>query len=446
MYKLLFPFLLIARLGLACRTSNAIAEWQPQSPDPPQLDAQALPRLLVNPKADSLNMQVVDFGSQQTDTRLLTRASSLGAVLSGEYQLLGDILVTNADEFFGLTLGEASPNGLWLAVESPDGLRLLRVDGASALLSASGKSPAWSPDGNWLAYRDDDGLWVLRVGVNTAPQKWSSQPYEPLAWSPDNGQVFLREGGVALLIDAATQKTTRLARVDASQIRGKPVWSPRQPEIYVRYGNNGLLDPSSAHSQPDNIQSRLVAIPTSGISASLRDLLPNRRDLGVSNFLLSPDGSLLLARHFACQTAFGNTLFPFIPQRGCSGSLLLVETATGNYQTLENVPLGGAWAWENGLPPVDLSSLPLPATASPAATAASGHPLGQSGERLGTVTTVLAVVEGEAALALALGANTSQPLLSPAPGYAYVAIRQRVSTQGVGAERSVPFLAQYAGG
>lgn len=453
--RLLFPIFLAALLGLACRTGSGGAEWQPNSSVAPQFDARSLPRLLVNPGDASLSIQVVDFGSQQADTRLLTRAPSLDAVLSSEYQLVGDILVTKSDEFFGLTAALPASTGLWQAAETADGLWLARVDGASGLLSASGQSPAWSPDGNWLAYRDDSGLWFVNVAVSAAPQKWSGTPYEPLAWSPDNQQILLRDGSAALLFDVATQATTRLSGVDASQIRGKPAWSLTKPEIYARYGNNGLLDPGSAHPQPDNIQSRLVAISTSGLSASLRDLLPNRRDLGVSDFLLSPDGSLLFARHFVCQTAFGNILFPFIPQRECSGSLLLVETATGNYQTLENGPLDGFWAWETSLPPADLSTLPLPESSASAAPAASGHPfwqpgaepgqnpataipLGQSGERLGVITTIVTVIKGEAALALTLGADTQPPLLPPSPGYAYIAVRQRVT--GAGSGRSGLYL------
>ncbi len=437
MGKLLIPFLFILLVLLAC--GGGETEWQPNSATLPRLDGQTLPRLLVQPTAGSGSLVIVEIGTGQAASRTLTRAAGLNAVLAGEYQVAGDILA-GQDQFFGLTVGSAAPTGLWLAAER-DELRLFRVDGVEIVLSATGQSPVWSPDGQWLAYRDDAGLWAVTVGADLTPRQLDTTAYEPLAWSVDNRQLLLRNGKTAVLFTLASQQTTILRGVDASQLHGQPTWSPDGQTIYARYGNNGRVDVAGP-GQPDNRQARLVAITLDGSRDPLRDLLPNQRDLGVTDFLLSPAGDLLVARQFGCGNK-PNGLIPFILTRVCTGWLLLVESVSGHYQTIPDGPMVGAMAWERPLPPVNLADLPLPTSADAAPVsnehpfwqpaAAPGHnpatavPLGQTGERLGTFTSVVELIEGEAALALAL--NATPPLLPPSPGYAYVAVRQRVTRQ-----------------
>ncbi|MFO7536849.1 MAG: hypothetical protein R6X32_02180 [Chloroflexota bacterium] len=440
MSKLLLPLILLLLLALACRGGNSAAEWQPNSAALPQFDAQTLPRLLIQPTAGSGSLTVLDIGVGRISSQSLIRAASLNEVLTGEHQLVGDLLA-GQDQFFGLTGDATSPTGLWLTMER-DGLRLFRVDGAETLLSATGQFPVWSPDGQWLAYEDETGLWAVNVGADLTPQLLSTTAYEPLAWSADNRQLLLRNDRTLAVFDVAAKRANNLRDINASQIHGRPTWSPDGQTIYARYGNNGQLDITAGQGQPDTIQARLAAIATDGRSNPLRDLLPNQTDLGITQFLLSPDGTMLVARHFVCRSE-PSGLIPFMRTRTCAGQLLLVESATGNYQTIPDSPLVGTMAWERPFPPVNLADLPLP-TSSGAAPAASGHPfwrpgaepghnpatavpLGQTGERLGTLTTVVEVVQGEAALALAL--NATPPLLPPSPGYAYVAVRQRVTRE-----------------
>lgn len=446
--SLLLLMLLLVLLAAACGGGEAV-DWQASSPTAPTYDPMALPRLLVQPRSGSGELLVVDLVTGHTRTLLLTRAPSLDSILAEEHQVVGDLLAGRQEQFFGLTSGAAAPNGLWLAAAGQDGLRLVRVDGASMLLSAQGSSPVWSPDGLRLAYRDADGLWAVDVSADLTLQRLSATAREPLAWTADNRQLLLRDGRTLTILDSAIGQENAVCGVDASQIRGRPVWSSNGQEIFARYGNNGLLsaDPASLR-QPDNVQARLVAIAAGCVPAPVRDLLPNQRNLGTTDFMPTPDGDLLLARHFVCRTQLGSELIPLIPQRSCSAQVLLVDSATGNYQTISNAPLTGAMAWENALPAVDLASLPLPVSAGESAAtaglsfwqpdAAPGHnpataiPLGETGQRLGTLTTIVEVLEGDAALALAKSAAIDPPLLAPGPGYAYVAVRQRVSTDRSG--------------
>ncbi|MBE2201660.1 MAG: PD40 domain-containing protein [Anaerolinea sp.] len=438
MGKLLIPVIFILLFSAACRGGGGV-EWQPNSTKPPQFDGQTLPRLLVQPTAGSGSLVVLDIGAGQSTSQTLTRATGLNAVLAGEHQVAGDILAGQG-QFFGLTVGSAAPTGLWLATEQ-GGLRLFRVDGVETTLSTNGRFPVWSPDGQWLAYQDDAGLWAVNVGADLTPQQLRTTTYEPLAWSADNRQLLLRNGKSAVLFTIATQQSTTLRGVDASQLHDQPTWSPDSQTIYARYGNNGRVAVAGP-GQPDNMQARLVAITLDGSRDPLRDLLPNQRNLGVTDFLLSPAGDLLVARQFGCGNK-PNGLIPFILTRVCTGWLLLVESASGYYQTIPDGPIVGAMAWERPLPPINLADLPLP-TSSGAAPVANEHPfwrpdaepgqnpatavpLGQTGERLGTLTTVVEVAQGGAALALAL--NADPPLLPPGAGYAYVAIHQRVTRE-----------------
>ena len=246
----------------------------------------------------------------------------------------------------------------------------------------------------------------------------------------------------AIILDISTMDQQILRGVEASKIHGQPVWSADGQTIYARYGNNGKTD-----AFPAAVQARLVAIDTGGGRFILRDLLPNVRNQGITTFLPSPDRTVILVRHHVCRNEFGG-LIPFIPTRVCDNSHLLVESATGNYQTLPILPSNSVLAWEQPFPATELADLAvLPSSNSAVAEqprqldhtsfwqpdALLGHnpatavPLGQTqvngaGEQL---LSVIDVVFGEEALALALNANGSPPL----PGYTYIAVRQRVSLE-----------------
>ncbi|MAU00560.1 MAG: hypothetical protein CL608_25735 [Anaerolineaceae bacterium] len=436
MEKLIY-FLVLLLLLAGCGGGTAV--WQPNSTTPPRLDSPP-PRLLVQPNAGSGELIVLDVVTGQKESRLVSPAVGLDEIISGPYQPVGDLLV-NDTHFFNLTDGLAAPNGLWL-VTAENGLTLWRVDGVQVTLSDTGDTPIWSPDGRWLAYRDADGVWAVDVMADLTPQLVSDTRYEPLAWSPDNRQLLLRQGETAVLFTIAAGQNETLRGVDASQIHGYPVWSPDGETIYARYGRNGTLDIESGHHQPDNIQARLVAIATDGRSSPLRDLLPDQQDSGSTDFLLAPDGDLLLVRHFVCRSEPGG-LIPFSRTRRCTGALLLVETATGSYQTIEDAPLAGVMAWERPFPPVQFADLPTPAastdspgdtafwqpTAAPGQNPATAVPFGEAAGRLGQQMTVMELLTGDDALALAQSAATDPPLLPPAPGYTYVAVRQQAGRE-----------------
>ena len=438
MLEKLVLLLILLFLLLGCGGDTAV--WQPNSTTLPRLDSSP-PRLLIQPSAGSSALTVLDIVTGQKESRMVSRAASLNEIISGPYQPVGDILA-NETHFFNLTDGLAAPNGLWL-VTAENGLALWRVDGAQVTLSGTGDTPVWSPDGRWLAYRDAAGVWVVDVTTDLTPQLVSDTRYEPLAWSADNQQLLLRQGETAVLLTMATRQVDTLRGVDATQIHDRPIWSPDGATIYARYGRNGILDIESSQQQPDNIQARLVAIATDGRSGPLLDLLPNQQDAGSIDFLLSPDGNLLLARHFVCNSEPGG-LIPFSRTRRCTGALLLVETATGSYQTIEDASVAGAMVWERPLPAVQLATLPEPAapststagetafwqpSAAPGQNPATAVPFGEVAGRLGQQMTVMELLTDAEALALAQSAATNPTLLPPASGYAYVAVRQQVGRE-----------------
>ncbi|MEM7331852.1 MAG: hypothetical protein AAF490_07160 [Chloroflexota bacterium] len=438
MSKVLFiVLLLLILLAAACRGRSA--GWQPASTTPPQFEEQ--PHLLLQANRDNGRFSRLTFGENELNEFPLERAPSLGPLLSTDYQVLDDIIIGQEGRYIDLPNGISSPNGLWLTGADAEGLHLFRIDGGRMLLSENGRFPVWSFDSKWLAFADDDGLWAVEIDTLTS-QQLSNSTAEPLAWSDNNQQLLLRDAETALIFDIDTKSEQILRGVNAAQIHDLPVWSADGNTIYARYGNNGNTD-----AVPKKIQGRLVAIDVSNGRSSLRDLLPNVRNQGITTFLPSPDRTVLLVRHHVCRNEFGG-LFPFIPTRKCDDSHLLVEAATGHYQTLPTLPPNIVLTWERPFPAVTLADLPvLPTATSPTAdtsslpngtafwqpTAALGHnpatavPLGQSqsngaGKKLLTIVDILL---GDEALALALNANGSPPF----SGYTYIAVRQRVGSE-----------------
>lgn len=432
---LLILLLLFILLAVACRGRNAA--WQPSSPTPPQFEAQ--PHLLLRSKSEFSQFTSVDIATGQMEETLLQQAPSLTPLLADEYHLLDDILIGQAGRYISLPNGLASPNGLWLTASDDAGLRLFRIDGQEMLLSENGRFPTWSSDSQWLAYADDAGLWAVEMSSLT-PQQIGSTAAEPLAWSHDNQQLLLRSENSAIVFDIATKSERALRGVDASQIHDQPVWSLDGSSIYARYGNNGNTD-----AVPQTIQARLVAIDLTNNQSTLRDLLPNVRNQGITTFLPSPDRSLIAVRHHVCRNEFGG-LFPIIPTRTCEDSYLLVDGKTGQYETLPALPPEIVLAWKRPFPAVALADLPMPSSTTssevsslPNSTtywqpdAQLGHnpatavPLGQAllNVERGRLLSVVDVVFGEEALALALNANGTPPY----PGYTYIGVRQRIATE-----------------
>ena len=433
MGKVFLILFLLMLLTVACSGRSNV--WQPNSPTPPQFKEQ--PRLLMQPKTDPGRLGTLNIGDNTMDERLLVRAPSLRPLLAGQYQVINNILVGQGDQYINLPNGLASPNGLWLTSMDDDGLHLFRVDGGKMLLSPNGRFSIWSSDSQWLAYEDNDGLWAIETS-SLVKQHLSSTIMEPLAWSENNQQLLLRSEKTAIIFDIVTKSEITLRGVDANQIHDQPVWSVDGATIYTRYGNQGNTD-----AVPSKVQARLVAIDVANGRPALRDLLPNVRNQGITTFLPSPDRAVLVVRHHVCRNEFGG-LIPFIPTRRCDNSHLLVESATGHYQTLPKLPPEIVLAWERPFPATTLANLPLPTTSTvipslpPLSSfwqpdAALGHnpatavPFGQaqSNGEGGKLLNVIDVVFGEDALALAFKANA----LPPFPGYTYVAVRQRIARE-----------------
>ena len=438
MSKVLFILLiLLILLAVACRGRGA--NWQASSPSPPEFEPQ--PNLLLRSNSEPNQITVLSISDESMAERPLTQAPDLAPLLAQEYRVFDNNLIDPEGRFVELPDGVASPNGLWVTSVDDEGLKLFRVDGGGMLLARNGRFPVWSHDSQWLAYEDREGVWTVDISTLTV-QQLSSTVAEPLAWSEDNQQLLLRQEASAIILNIASKEERTLSGVDASQIHDLPVWSGDGSRIYARYGNNGNTD-----AVPKKIQTRLVTIDISNGRSALRDLLPNVRNQGITTFLPSPDRSLILVRHHVCRNEFGG-LFPIIPTRTCDNSHLLVDGATGNYQTLNALLSEIRIGWERPFPPVTLANLPSPTTTStalidtaPAPTgtdfwfpdAPLGHnpatavPFGQAliNRERGKLLSVIEVVFGEEALALALNANGVPPF----QGYTYIAVRQRVTTE-----------------
>ncbi len=447
MSKALFILLLviIILLAVACRGRTPV--WQETSSTPPNFEEQ--PQLLLLSKSDSSQFSLFNINNNEMSDRQLDRSPSLAPLIASDYQVIDSILVGEDGRYFDLPNGEASPNGLWITSIDNAGLSLFRVDGSRMLLSENGRFPIWSNDGQWLAYADNEGLWAIKLS-NLMTTQLSTSSSEPLAWSEDNQQLLLRREESAIIFDIVTKEERTLRGIDATQFQAQPVWNEDGSTIYASYGNNGNTD-----SVPKKIQARLIAIDISNERATVRNLLPNVRNQGITTFLPSPDKKIIFVRFHVCRNEFGG-LFPFIPTRQCDNSHLLVEGATGDYTTLPTLPTETTFAWERPFSAVTLAALPQPTASSsgsaddstlPSSTsfwqpnAELGHnpatavPLGQaqSNGEGGKLLSVVEIVSSEDALTLALNANGAPPL----PGYTYFAVRQRIARE---AGRSSIFL------
>ncbi|MFO7537049.1 MAG: hypothetical protein R6X32_03200, partial [Chloroflexota bacterium] len=362
MAKLCLPLLLFALLALACGRSSGnvtTGEWQPASSTTPRFEA-TLPRLLIQrldsrpyPPAETLD--TLDLIAKTTETEQVSGAGNLAALLAAEYRLVGNVLLDQENRIYRILGGRVAPNGLWTAQEQDNGLVLRRVDDAGMLtLSASGRAPVWSADSQWLAYQDDTGLWLVDLAdLSRRPLAVSS--LEPLAWSPDGRYLLLRNNKNLIVMDVAGRQQRTLNNVDAGQIHGQPFWSTDGQEIYARYGENG-------RNTSDVPLARLVAIKTDGSRNPIRDLLPVSRNRGVTGTIsLSPDGQALLVYHIHQCGYRSQAMFPW-PARYCDGAHLLVESASGHYETvvLPSAIQSDAIGWERPWPPVNLADLPLP--------------------------------------------------------------------------------------
>ncbi len=362
MVRLLSLLLLLTLLTVACSRNTA---WQPASAGAPQFEG-ALPKFLIQqevPGAWPPSSELVTLDPQTGEAIIqpVSGAPDLAALLSAEYRVVEDTLVGEQGEFYVVSGNHVAPNGLWAVWEREDSLSLRRVDDAGMLtLSSNGRSfhPIWSLDSQWLAYQDNDGLWALAIPT-LAIQSLSSTSLEPLAWLGDNSQLLLRDGQTVSVLDLATQNLRPLPGVDGNQIHGRPAGSPDGQLVYARYGENGRLDLNTASGQPDDILTRLVAIHTDGRQEPIQELLPEGQDQGISQFYLSPEGSAIMAHHFHC-TSQPSGLIPLLRTWQCTGRLLVVEPATGNYTTLTEGDYTGIMAWGQGWPAVTLSELPVP--------------------------------------------------------------------------------------
>lgn len=363
MSKSHFAFIALVILTIACGFGGA-AEWQDTSKIPPATDANLPDFLIHRQKGGSwppeYELISLDMKSGAQSSQPLFRETYEPAVFSETYRVLGNMIVTESGSFYEITEGVTSPNGVWQVLTENEALKLKRVDKPGRLdLSTKGNmphSPVWSADGEWLAFRDDDGLWIVPMR-DLNKLKLDASPLEPLSWSADNRQLLLRDGATVVILNLETQARQNLSNVDGEQIHGQPVWAPDGRTIYTLYGSNGEMDISTAHYQPVKTLAGLAAISTEG---RVRYLLPNGRGQGVTVFFPSPDGSALAARHIRCANKQSG-LFPFMSTYQCEGSLVVVETATGNYATpARGYLLEPALGWNQPRDAVNLGNFPTP--------------------------------------------------------------------------------------
>lgn len=434
-------------LGLACGSSGGSGAWQPASHTAPGFDLAAQPALFIRVLDNWQPLIMVDLATS-TETRLpreLVYDPTL--LLANEYQVVGNTLTNVQGQLLAADDALRSPNGLWLAEQRQGSLLLRRADHAGMLtLSTHGGPffPTWSPDGQWLAYGDSQGVWLVSLADLTV-RPLTPNRYHPLAWSQDNRQLLLRYEDKLIIFNLETQAERVIAGVDGGQLLGMPVWSPDGRVIYTRYGNQGQLTIQAAANQPDEVMARLIAIQTDGSRNPLRYLLPGSQDQGIAAFLLSPDGTIIVARHFICGLR-PSGLIPFIRTRQCTGSLIAVEASTGHYVTLPLSYLSGEMAWARPQPAANLAALPIPpeavtfATPPPATppatipppSAPTSTPLPDGFDRsrpfaFGTTATttkweftVLEMLRDAAAMEYILANNPLTP--PPDPGQTYVLV------------------------
>lgn len=455
MSKLLLLLLLFALLSVACSRSDVTrGEWSPTSNPPPRF-APALPPLLIQgldtrPYPPQNVLAAVDLVAKTTETETVSGTSDLAASLAAEYRVVKNVLLDQQNQIYVIHSDQVAANGLWLTQQREGALVLRRVDDAGMLtLSASGRAPVWSPDSQWLVYQDDAGLWLLSL-VDLSQRPLSSTPLEPLAWSPDGRSLLLRDDKNLILMEIASQQQQPINGVEADQIHGQPLWSADGQEIYARYGENG-------RTTTDTPISRLVAIKLDGSRLPMRDLLPVSGNRGVTNLIdLSPDGQALLVNHIHECGYRAQDLFLW-PARYCTGAFLLVETATGHYETADLPGLNqSAISWERRLPAVSLADLPLPPespplfseaavappapiiippplpTATPMPTLPPVAAYGETAANDKWAVTLLETIRGDAAWALIEPASpVNQP---PPPEQEYLLLRVRLQYLGSEAE------------